>query len=89
MTRLAETITSHTALFCTLSAVNHLFFSLICLLAVPAVFRISLRRDPPRWIAALLLRAAVGVARAFCLNGGAAELCRLPKFFQGIFNKFF
>ena len=72
MTRLAETITSHTALFCTLSAVNHLFFSLICLLAVPVVFRISLRRDPLRWIAALLLSAAVGAARPFCLNGGAA-----------------
>lgn len=72
MTRLAETITSHTALFCTLSAVNHLFFSLICLLAVPVVFRISLRRDPLRWAVALLLSAAVGVARPFCLNGGAA-----------------
>ena len=72
MTQLAETITSNTALFCALSVVNHLFFSVICLLAVPVVFRISLRRDPLRWLAAALLSAAVGAARPFCLNGGAA-----------------
>lgn len=71
MTQLAETITSNTALFCVLSVVNHLFFSLICLLAVPVVFRISLRKDPLRWLAAVMLSAAVGAARPFCLNGGA------------------
>ena len=71
MTQLAETITSNTVLFCALSVVNHLFIALICLLAVPVAFRISLRRDPPRWIAAVLLSAAIGAARPFCLNGGA------------------
>lgn len=72
MTQLAETITSNTVLFCALSVVNHLFFSLICLLAVPVVFRISLRKDPLRWAAAVLLSAAVGAARPFCLAGGEA-----------------
>ena len=72
MTQLAETITSNAVLFCALSVVNHLFFSLICLLAVPVVFRIQLRKTPLRWLAAVLLGAAVGAARPFCLNGGAA-----------------
>ena len=72
MTQLAETITSHTGLFCALSVTNHLFFTLICLLAVPVVFRVSLRKAPLRWAAAVLLSAAVGAARPFCLNGGAA-----------------
>lgn len=72
MTQLAETITSNTVLFCVLSVVNHLFFSLICLLAVPVIFRIPLQKKPLRWLAAVLLSAAVGAARPFCLNGGAA-----------------
>lgn len=69
MTLLAQTITSQTVLFCVLSAINHLLFSLICLLAVPAVFRVSLRKSPLPWLAAVALSAAVGVARPFCLNG--------------------
>ncbi|MCR5040796.1 MAG: GHKL domain-containing protein [Clostridia bacterium] len=72
MTQLAETITSNTALFGTLSAVNQLLFSMVCLLAVPVVFRVSLRKAPLRWIAAALLSAAAGAARPFLLNGGAA-----------------
>ncbi len=72
MTQLAERITSDAALFCALSTVNHLLFTSICFLAVPVAFHISLRRDPLRWIAAVLLGAAVGAARPFCLNGSAA-----------------
>ena len=72
MTQLAETITANTVIFCVLSVVNQLFFSLICLLAVPVVFRISLRKDLSRWIAAVLLGAGVGAARPFCLAGDGA-----------------
>ena len=72
MTQLAKTITSDAVLFCALSVINQLFFTLICLLAISVVFRISLRRAPLRWLAAVLLGAAVGAARPFCLTGGAA-----------------
>ena len=72
MTLLAEKITANTVLFSTLSAVNQLFFALICLLAVKVVFRVSLRKNPLFWTAAAVLSVAVGAARPFCLNGGAA-----------------
>ncbi|MBQ6165436.1 MAG: GHKL domain-containing protein [Clostridia bacterium] len=72
MTLLAENITSNTALYCILAAVDHLLFSSICLLAVTSVFRVSLRKHPLLWLAAGLLSVTVGVSRPFCRNGGAA-----------------
>ena len=65
MTHLAEMITSETIIYCPLSAVNHLLVSLICILAVPTVFRVTLRRHPLLWIVAGLLSAAVGISRPF------------------------
>ena len=72
MTMLAETITANAALYSALSAVNQLFFALICLLAVIVVFRVSLRKKALLWTAAAVFSVAVGAARPFCLNGGAA-----------------
>ncbi|MBQ5968909.1 MAG: ATP-binding protein [Clostridia bacterium] len=72
MTRLAETITANTAVFCAFSMANHIFISLICILAVSVVFRVSLRRHPLLWTAAGLLSIAVGIARPFCIAGSDA-----------------
>ena len=80
MTLLAETITANTVLYSALSAVNQLFFTLICLLAVIVVFRVSLRKKTLLWIAAAVLSAAVGAVRPLCLNGGAV----LPLIWEGI-----
>lgn len=46
--------------YTTIAVINSLLMSLFCVLAVPAVFRVSLRRHPALWIMASLL--AVGVA---------------------------
>ena len=71
MTLLAEKITANTVLFSTLSAVNQLFFALICLLAVNVVFRVSLSKNPLLWTVSAALSIAVGAARPFCLNDSA------------------
>ena len=71
MTLLAEKVTTNTVLFSVLSAVNQLFFALICLLAVIVVFRVSLRKRALLWTTAAVLSIAVGAARPFCLNDGA------------------
>lgn len=65
MTHLAEIITSDITLYCVLSAVNHMLVSLICILAVPAIFRVTLRKHPLLWVVAGLLSVAVGVSRPF------------------------
>lgn len=71
MTGLAEMISSNTALYCALSAVNHIFFTLLCLMSVSVVFRVSLRKNRLLWTLAGLISVAAGVSRPFFLNGSA------------------
>lgn len=47
-----------------IAVINSLLMTLFCVLAVPAVFRVSLRRHPALWIAAALLAAGVAVFRS-------------------------
>ena len=46
-----------------LSVINTLLMALFCMLAVPAVFRVTLRRKPVLWIAAAALCVGVGMFR--------------------------
>ena len=51
------------AVYTVVSVLNTLFKTYVCILAVPAVFRVKLRRKPLLWIAAALLCVIVGVFR--------------------------
>lgn len=84
MTQIAALLGAHRALFCVLAAVNHLLLSGSCLLAVPVIFRVSLRRQWALWAAAGLLSAAVGVLRPFWGLGsdGAARLWEILALLQ-------
>ncbi len=63
MALLSETFRSMPAVYAVISVLNTVFMTYICIFAVPAVFRVTLRRKPVLWIAAALLCVIVGVFR--------------------------
>lgn len=66
MAEIAYQIGSHTGLFCVLAVMNQMMIALICVLIVPVIFRVELRKNALLWIGAAVLSAAVGAARPFC-----------------------
>ena len=63
MTALTTSLQNMPVVFTVISVLNALFMTYVCVIAVPTVFRVSLRRNPVLWIIAALLCVTVGLFR--------------------------
>ncbi len=63
MSLLSETLRSMPVVYAVVSVLNTILMTYVCILAVPVIFRVSLRREAVLWVAAALLCVTVGVFR--------------------------
>ena len=74
MLNLAALLPTFPWVYYAISAASGLMFALICLFAVPAVFKVDLRKKPVLWALALLTALAIGLFRPWCFMGDKPEL---------------
>ena len=77
MTALASFVGETPMLYDFLSILGSMLLTLICVLAVPTVFRVPLRRSPLLWLVAGLISCAVALMRQRCYVSGNESLIDL------------
>ena len=65
MTGIASAIAGVPVVYAAVSVINTFFMMLLCVLAIPAVTRVSLRRNPALWILCAVLCVFAGLTRRF------------------------